>query len=566
MERHWNFRPQPGGAATTLAMNDLTGQRIQDYVIEEEVGRGGMARVYRAHHRVLDRVSALKVLLPELAGDANFVERFLREARAAARLEHPNIVPIYETGRTADGHYFLAMKYVEGATLRQVINRGAPDLQAVVAYVSQIAAALDYAHENGIVHRDIKPGNVLVDNDGGVLLTDFGIAQAAEDINVTSQGMLVGTPAYMSPEQAQGFPATAQSDIYSLGVVVYELLTGTTPFPHRTPHAVLLGHISEPPLPVHDRNPNLTPEMSAVIGKALAKSPDDRYRTAGEFAAALATAAGERPSISLPEAVATPTHDSPTVIEQPLGQRLHPRHWISERGRWFVAGVVVMAVVMIIASWIFGPTILDSDSTTASGTLTVNSVPPGADLSVNGVPVGSAPRAVTDLPEGEHVLLAELPSYAPVERTITVGEDGDDDVTLILQPLPPAATLEVIRATMTHAVARNAQGIEEPVDTAVAFAPDEDAIAFAFVISSAHNVRDIEFTFQSRWYGPDGTLRSSSRPTMVTLDRSGEVWHLTARDRAGEIDPLVSGEPCTVELLVDDVVIQTLQFRVEERP
>ncbi|MGH6915355.1 MAG: protein kinase domain-containing protein, partial [Geminicoccales bacterium] len=116
-----------------------------------------MARVYRAHHRVLDRVSALKILLPELAGDENFVERFLREARAAARLEHPNIVPIYETGRTADGHYFLAMKYVEGATLRQVINRGAPDLQAVVAYVVQLAAALDYAHENGIIHRDIKP-------------------------------------------------------------------------------------------------------------------------------------------------------------------------------------------------------------------------------------------------------------------------------------------------------------------------------------------------------------------------------------------------------------------------
>lgn len=544
-------------------MNELTGQRIQDYVIEEEVGRGGMARVYRAHHRVLDRVSALKILLPELAGDENFVERFLREARAAARLEHPNIVPIYETGRTADGHYFLAMKYVEGATLRQVINRGAPDLQAVVAYVVQIAAALDYAHENGIIHRDIKPGNVLVDHDSGVLLTDFGIAQAAEDINVTSQGMLVGTPAYMSPEQAQGFPATAQSDIYSLGVVVYELLTGTTPFPHRTPHAVLLGHISEPPLPVHDRNSDLTPEMSAVIGKALAKSPEDRHRTAGEFAAALATAAGEHPSISLPEPdTAIPIEDSPTVIQQPLKRRLHPAHWMTERGRWFTAGVLVMALVLIVSLVIIQPNLTGTSS--SSGTLTVSSVPAGAELSINGMVVGGAPREITDLPDGEHILRAELPSYIPAEQSVAVGDDGEDEVTLILQPLPAAETLQVTRATMTHAVEPNAEGIDAPVDVAVDFQPDEEAVAFAFIVSSAYQVRDVEFTFQSRWYDPTGTLRATSPPVVVTLDRSGEVWHLSARDRAGDIDPLASGRQCTVELLVDGVVIQTLKFRVAE--
>jgi hypothetical protein len=307
--------------------------------------------------------------------------------------------------------------------------------------------------------------------------------------------------------------------------------------------------------------------MSAVIGKALAKSPEDRHRTAGEFAAALATAAGERPSISLPEvAGVTPVHDSPTVIEQPLRQRLHPRHWLSERGRWFAAGVIVMALVMVVASWLIGPAILGSDSPTVTGTLTVNSVPPGAELFVNGLPAGAAPREITDLPDGEHILRAEHPSYAPAEQTVDIGDDEADEVTLILQPLPPAETLQVTRATMTHAVAPNADGVEAPVDTAVEFLPDEEAIAFAFVISSAFDVRDIEFTFQSRWYDPAGTLRATSRAVVVTLDRSGEIWHLSARDQAGDIDPLASGEPCRVELLVDGVVIQTLQFQVVDSP
>ena len=546
-------------------MSDHIGPHVQDYVIEAEVGRGGMARVYRARHRVLNRVSALKILLPELAGDENFVERFLREARSAASLDHPNIVPVYETGRSEDGDYFLAMKFVEGMTLRQIVNTPQPsgslDIRAIIAYVTQIASALDYAHEHGIVHRDIKPGNVLVDRDGGAMLTDFGIAQAAEDINVTSQGMLVGTPAYMSPEQAQGFPATAQSDIYALGVVVYELLTGTTPFPHRTPHAILLGHISEPPLPAHDRNPELTPEMSAVVGKALAKSPEDRYRTAGELAEALARSFGDVPSIQVPEAGAYAGEDPQTIIEQPFLRRLSPSNFLTERGRWFAAGVIVMAIGLVVASIIFRPDLSQLRSSGSSDEITFTSMPAGARLSLNGQVAGTTPLTITDLPDGEHVVQASLPSFADIEQRVDPDEDSGE-ISLILQPLPAVETLQVTRATMTHAVVVNDQGVEAPVDTAIEFTPDEDAVAFAFVVSSAFEIRDIEFTFESRWYDPAGTLRATSRPATISFDQSGQIWHLSATDRAGDIDPLASGEPCTVELLVDGVVIQTLEFRV----
>ncbi len=242
-----------------------------------------MARVYRARQINLDRECALKLLRPELAEDESFIDRFIREARAVAKLDHPNIVPVYDTGRIEQYH-FLAMKFLEGATLARILQNERLDLRRVAAYVGQAASALEYAHQQGVVHRDVKPGNMIIDDRGWLTITDFGLARVLQDVRVTMTGALLGTPAYMAPEQVSGATVTPQTDIYQLGVVTYEMLTGTTPFGDRPQHAMLLAHLHDEPAPVHELNSDLTPEINDVVQRALAKAPSDRYQTVSEFA------------------------------------------------------------------------------------------------------------------------------------------------------------------------------------------------------------------------------------------------------------------------------------------
>jgi serine/threonine protein kinase len=261
----------------------LIGEQLGNYQILDELGRGGMARVYRARQINLDRECALKLLRPELAEDESFIDRFMREARAVAKLDHPNIVPVYDTGRVGPYH-FLAMKFLEGATLAQILHNDRLDLRRVAAYVGQAASALKYAHEQGVVHRDVKPGNMIIDDRGWLTITDFGLARLSQEIRTTMTGTLLGTPAYMAPEQVSGDTVTPQTDIYQLGVVTYEMLTGTTPFRDRPQHAMLLAHLHEEPTPVHELNPDLTPEINDVVQRALAKAPSDRYQAVSAFA------------------------------------------------------------------------------------------------------------------------------------------------------------------------------------------------------------------------------------------------------------------------------------------
>ncbi len=258
------------------------------YRIEREIDRGGMAIVYLARHQWLDRPVALKVLQPHLQQDEEVVARFLVEARAAARLEHPNIVAVYDAG-VVDGVHYMAMEYVEGETLADVLARMDGPLPAdfVISVTSQVASALDYAHRRGVVHRDIKPSNILVQENGKVLLTDFGIAHAVGFHSPEQKASVLGTPEYMSPEQAMGKQVDGRSDVYSLGVVVYHMLTGRPPFTGENYREILAAHVNQPLPDPRTLNPALQPDVTDVLYRATAKDPEQRYPTAGSFAKAL---------------------------------------------------------------------------------------------------------------------------------------------------------------------------------------------------------------------------------------------------------------------------------------
>ncbi|HEX5692803.1 MAG TPA: protein kinase, partial [Roseiflexaceae bacterium] len=266
--------------------DELLGTQLGQYQLKELIGRGGMAKVYKAYQPSLDRYVAIKVLLHR--HDPQFAARFAREARAIARLQHYNIVPIYDYSEQ-DGLLYIAMQYIEnGKNLGDILTQPLAPAGAL-RLMKHLLDALDYAHRHGIVHRDIKPGNILLPTPVWPMLTDFGIAKLGNQSlpALTSPGMALGTPAYMAPEQAYGHAVDARTDLYSTGVVLYEMLTGQVPFEAESPLIVLTKHVSEPPPPPRQINPNLPAAVEPILLKALAKDPAQRYQTATELAADL---------------------------------------------------------------------------------------------------------------------------------------------------------------------------------------------------------------------------------------------------------------------------------------
>ena len=253
------------------------------YQLEKLIARGGMAEVFLARDTMLDRLVAVKILFPEYAREESFVERFRREAQAAANLNHPNIVAIYDWGKSKDS-YFIVMEYVEGKSLKEKLTDDGPvDSDELAEICSDVASALNYAHQNGIVHRDIKPGNILIKKGGKIKVTDFGIARAGTSESLTQTGSVMGTATYFSPEQAQGYSVDGRSDIYSLGIVMYELATGVPPFVADTPIAVAFKQVSEKLVPPSMRNDEIASDFEKIICKCLEKDADQRYFDANEL-------------------------------------------------------------------------------------------------------------------------------------------------------------------------------------------------------------------------------------------------------------------------------------------
>ncbi|MDR7422092.1 MAG: protein kinase [Armatimonadota bacterium] len=310
------------------------------YEILDRIAEGGMSTVYRARRRPDGLIVALKVLREPYADDREFVERFAREARAAEALQHPNIVRVYESGRDGD-RYFIAMEYVDGTDLKGHVRRvgrlAADDAERIAVAACQ---ALDYAHHEGIVHRDVKPQNILIASDGTVKVADFGIARAVSAATITQPGMVLGTVQYLAPEQVRGASVGRASDIYALGAVLYEMLTGRLPFDGESPIAIALKHLREPPPRPRALQPDIPVRLEAIILKAMAKRPEDRYRSAREMADDLTGAGEQWRDVIAEDEGATRRFDLPEEGRGPARRRLFVR----------VAAILVAAVT--VAGWV----------------------------------------------------------------------------------------------------------------------------------------------------------------------------------------------------------------------
>jgi eukaryotic-like serine/threonine-protein kinase len=399
------------------------------YRILRRIGSGGMADVYEAEDKQLGRRVALKLLHRRFAEDAEFVERFRREASSAAGLSHPNVVQVFDRGAW-DGTYYIAMELLEGRNLKQVVREhGALEPALAVDIVLQILKAARFAHRRGIVHRDIKPHNVIVDEEGRAKVTDFGIARAGAS-DMTETGSIMGTAQYLSPEQAQGHPVDARSDLYSIGVVLYELLAGAPPFDADSPVTIALKQVSEEPLPPSLRSPAVPPALDAVVMQALRKDPAERFQDADAFIAALKGAMSG-------SYVPPPPEDLAEELEEE-----DRRNW---RRIAIVAIVVLALAALAVGAWALltpeqrrVPNVVDKRSDTAAQILQnagfeVDIVPIQSDTVEEGRVAGQRPEPGAEADEGSTV-------------TITVSSGPGDAQVPLVQGLPVDEATDALRS------------------------------------------------------------------------------------------------------------------------
>lgn len=535
----------------------MTGTRLGPYRIERQIGRGGMGAVYEARHVLLDRVVALKLLLPSYASDQECVDRFLAEAREAARLDHPHIVPIYDCGEI-NGVNYIAMKLLAGRDLKRVLQeerqagRGRLPLDRTIHLISQAAGAIAYAHDHRLVHRDVKPANIYVDENDWVTLVDFGIALALDYSSSTVTGTIIGTPTYMAPEQALGRRADNRSDIYSLGVVLYEMLSGVPPF-SGDQQTVMYAHVHRAPAPLAATRPDIPAAVTGVVQRALAKSPDDRFQRADALAAALRQSATGRPTDQTAATVISPNEDEtskappaapdvvgmlhtppmqPSVqIAQGTAVRAEPTAATPARERSGRLGlpvsrsaVAALAVVAALLLWL----LLSGRILAGDGRLTVDSDPAGATVTVDGNVLGTTPLSAQSLTDGPHEVVLEKPTYLQVKRREQIGRGETDALKTALPPAPAFDLLEVKTATVATGVSQDESG-------RILFAAETDSVAadepFALILSVAQKqpgFRDIVFRCQVDLVSPSGTRLAASDPETITIPKDDAGEHSCA--------------------------------------
>ena len=491
-------------------MADLIGQIVGPYQITERLGRGGMAEVYKAFHKDLEVYRAIKFIRPELGMSEDFRTRFLKEAQGVARLQHPNIVGIHDFGASED-RYYMVMEMVEGRSLKDILKSdGQMSIDRSVALVKAVAGALAYAHDQGLIHRDIKPDNIMVDTRGRPVLMDFGIAKLiTSDAKLTQTGHLIGTPAYMAPEQSKALDVGPPTDIYALSVVLFEMLTGHTPFEADTPMAVVLKSLSDPmPMP-RSFNAKISEELQGVILKGTAKDMKDRYQSAMEFSAALDRAM-DRIQATMDKTVVMPP-PKPDVV--PGSNRL--------------ALVVVLAVLFLgsaIGAWLYlKPGTQDSVDTDTSLAVEARSEPgsrspetkPGndktSDTKKEDFPrtEDSTPRAVTE-PDIE-LTKARTPSSTSAVDTRAV------DSAVPTQPIPIVATPDPEKERLAEA-ARSEEDARVRAEADARVRADADARARTELVAEQKQKEEARLkAAQAAAASETKNLVPRAKPTMVSI-------------------------------------------------
>ncbi len=508
------------------------------YEIHQRLARGGMAQVYLARDRSLDRPVAVKELVPEFATDPSFVERFRREAQAAANLAHPNIVGVYDWG-TQDGTYYIVMEYIDGPSLSQVIRRDGPLHPRRAAEIAgEVASALGFAHSRGVVHRDVKPGNVLLTSNGQSKVTDFGIARAlsSPEDDLTQAGSVMGTATYFSPEQAQGLPVDPRSDLYSLGVVLYEMVTGRPPFTGETPLAIAYKHVQDQPAPPSTSVPEIPAGLEAIIMKLLQKKPDDRYASAEDLrsdlnrfldgqdtsaqraaGAALAGAALGAAAATTVQPAVDATGAGPVAAQDAIDEE--PEH--KSRTGVFLAVLVVLLLILAGLLFWFARSLNEADLVEVPATI--------------GLTRAEAEKVLTDLEF--KVEVTEEPN-ATVEAGRVISSDPERDV-----EAEQGSTVKLLVSS----------GVEMVAVPDVVGLPQAEAQAALTAAGLRFRVVSVEDT-----EAEPGTVATQNPPAGQQVAKDTEVELAVSKGTGQELVPDVSGQ----SLSAAQAALQAAGFRI----